>query len=263
MNCFKKHFYLFRNNQNIRIILIIFFELVFSFMVFANSNKYSSEFNEANKLFGNKEIQKSLDKYIDLYNNGYDNFEINYNIGCAYYKLNMIGKSRFYFERALFYKPLDPDLFHNLSIIYKKIYNNPLIAEQIVMNKRLIYFIPSKFVIFLLFLFLSASVILLILFYLMNNKRILLIFLSICSLFLLIFTFLFFIQYYEFNKRNFVVTADYANIYIAPNDKEFILTGLREGDSGKIIDDDDNYYKVKLDNEVSGWIKNNEIITSR
>lgn len=244
-----------------RFVLLFFLLFLLNSVLQAKIKNYRELFDEANKLYTNKDIKNSLEKYLFLFDEGYDNFEINYNIGCSYYKIDEIGKSRFYFERALFYKPFDTDLYHNLLIIYKKIYSNSIAAEQIIMNKRLIFFIPAKLIIMLLFLFLISFTSLLIIFFLVNYKRILLILLSISFLFSVIFTIIFYIQYNDFNDKSFIVSSKNANIYIGPGDDEIVLSNLQEGENGKIIEITDDFYKVKVNNNIPGWIKKDNIIT--
>ena len=112
----------------------IYIIVLFIFIIInTNAKKYKplENFTEANNLYTKKDIQNALKKYLDIFKSGYDNFELNYNIGCCYFKLEEYGKSRFYFERALNFKPFDPDLFHNLIVLYRIIQKNPFYAEQV------------------------------------------------------------------------------------------------------------------------------------
>ena len=64
--------------------------LLLSIIILTNLNakKYSpiNDFTEANNLYTKKDILNALKKYQEIYKKGYDNFELNYNIGCCYFK---------------------------------------------------------------------------------------------------------------------------------------------------------------------------------
>ena len=101
--------------------IILLISLLPIILIPKESNNNKINFNNAITSYSNKKIETALENFLELSKTGYDNFEINYNIGCCYYKLQQPGKARFYFERALFFKPFDSDLFHNLTMTYHKI----------------------------------------------------------------------------------------------------------------------------------------------
>lgn len=240
--------------------------LLLSIIILTNLNakKYSpiNDFTEANNLYTKKDILNALKKYQEIYKKGYDNFELNYNIGCCYFKLEEYGKSRFYFERALNYNPFDRDLFHNLIVLYRIIQKNPFYAEQVIMNKRIIYFIPIYItIIILISLSILAFVFLILIYINANNKKIFLIFLTISILFTSFFIIIFFIQYFDFNNNIFIIKSKNANVYLTPNESENVLTPVTEGTKGTIIEEINGYIRVKLNDGLSGWIKKENIIS--
>ncbi len=244
----------------------IFYIFIFSLIIIININSKENlminDFIEANNLYTNKDIVNALDKYLYVFKNGYDNFEVNYNIGCCYFKLKEYGKSRFYFERALNYKPFDPDLFQNLSVLYKIIQKNPFYGEQLIMNKRIIYFIPIYLtIIILLFFTLLMLISLFILYIKKNNKKNFLILFTIFSIFTIFFIIIFSIQYFDFNSNIFIIKSNDANIYLAPNEVETVLTPITEGTKGKILEKINGYIRIKLNDGLSGWIKEENIIS--
>jgi tetratricopeptide (TPR) repeat protein len=54
--------------------------------------------------------------WMELYNSGYDNYELLYNTGNAWFKLDDIPHAILFYERALLRKPWDDDLRYNLAI---------------------------------------------------------------------------------------------------------------------------------------------------
>lgn len=247
--------------KKIIFILIIFLIILINI----NSVKHSilDDFANANDLYSKKDIQNALNKYLNIFKKGYDNFEVNYNIGCCYFKLEEYGKSRFYFERALNYKPFDADLFQNLLVLYRIILKNPYSGEQIIMNKRIIYFVPIYLTIIIL-----ISLTLLTIFFLLNfykrieRKKIFLIFFTIFFIFTAFFFIAFIVQYYDFNNNIFIIKSKNADVYLAPNESETVLTPLTEGTKGKIKEEINDYIRVKLNDGLSGWIKKENIIST-
>lgn len=242
-------------------IFIIFFILLIN----SNSIKYSAtnDFTKANNLYSKKDITNALNIYLDIFNEGYDNFEVNYNIGCCYFKLEEYGKSRFYFERSLNYKPFDADLFQNLLVLYRIILKDPYAGEQIIMNKRIIYFVPIYITIIILILLTLLTIIFLLIVYIKTDKKkIFLIFFTISFIFTTFFFITFIVQYYDFNSRIFVIKSKIADVYLAPNESDTVLTPLTEGTKGKIKEKINDYIRVKLNDGLSGWIKKENIIST-
>ena len=229
-----------------------------SFYVF----KYATSFSAATSiskyiLEGNK---KALENLKILLDKGYKNFEINYNIGCCYFKLNEYGFSRFYFEKALLYKPFDRDLYQNLLTLYNKILKNPEIGIQEIMTKRVIFFIPL-FILIIMFIitFIVMFLMILIIFNFANIRKLIGILLSIFIFFNLIIIFIFFLQYSEFNKKYFVSTTT-TNVYLTPNNDTTILFSIMEGTKGSIKEEFGNFIKVYLSDDTSGWIKKSDVV---
>jgi tetratricopeptide (TPR) repeat protein len=79
---------------------------------------------EGVELYNNGDFRAAADIWTDLNTAGYDNFELLYNTGNAWFKLNEIPKAILYFEKALLRKPGDEDTRYNLAIA------NTLIADR-------------------------------------------------------------------------------------------------------------------------------------
>jgi tetratricopeptide (TPR) repeat protein len=240
-------------------IIMLFLITSISINIFANNN-FKNEFLKANDLYSKKNFKEALNIYLAILKKGYNNFNVNYNIGCCYYNMQEFGKSRFYFEKALSYKPFDKDLKNNLTILYNK-FQMPSLGEQIIMAKRVIYFFPTPIVILLL----SALIILSIFFafysfFSIKNRKIYFIFFVITFVFTIIFNIFFFSQYIDYNTKTFVCTSKLTNIFAVPSDYETILQTIQEGTSGKVVEDIDRYIKINLSNGTSGWIKKEDVI---
>lgn len=71
-------------------------------------------FEKANSLYNQGEYQAAIEEYLKISENGEHSSELYYNLGNAYYKLNQIAPSIYYYEKALLLNPDDQDILNNL-----------------------------------------------------------------------------------------------------------------------------------------------------
>ena len=87
--------------------------LVFTFLLNAGNDDL---FKKANELYTSGKYQEAINNYESILNEGAHSFELYYNLGCAYYKLNEVGPAIYYYEKAKQISPLDKDLKVNLAL---------------------------------------------------------------------------------------------------------------------------------------------------
>ena len=86
--------------MRLRLFFITF--LFLSFSAFSQSTDINELFTKANQAYIAEKYLEAKDNYIKLLNDfNLDNYAVNYNLGCCYYKLHELGYARFYFEKAL------------------------------------------------------------------------------------------------------------------------------------------------------------------
>lgn len=238
---------------------ILFFTLALSF---SNINFFSldkDKFNNAVLNYNQLKYNDSLTLFLELHKSGYDNFEINYNIGSCYFRLNELGKARFYYERALLFNSLDKELIHNLNVVYSKLGEKDF--DQILLPYRFLFFISPLIISIINILVILLIISFIFLIFKVRVKRvflILIILFSFLSLFLFIFNI---IQISEIKSKRFVVTAKESKIYIAPNENETVLLTVNEGYSGKFTGVLSSFIKIKLSDGLTGWLKSSDILT--
>ena len=71
-------------------------------------------FNSANDLYRQEKIEQAIKIYQKIESKGMVSSELFYNLGNSYYKLNKVGPSIFYYEKALELNPLNQDVKNNL-----------------------------------------------------------------------------------------------------------------------------------------------------
>jgi tetratricopeptide (TPR) repeat protein len=242
-----------------KIILSIF--LLFTVLTAFPEKIDSSLFEKGVTYYVKKEYEKALEIFLKMQQNGFDNFELNYNIGSCYFKMEKQGKARFHFERALIFRPFDRNLANNLKLVYSRVLDDPLMGEQEIMNKRMIFFIPLGLLLSIIILCLLALTAFIYMFInRINLRRLFLILGIVTASFLILFTVLFMIQYAEFKKKIYVVTSSASNIYLLPDEKETVLNTVTEGEKGDVIVINNDYVKIKLPDGSDGWIKKSDII---
>ena len=72
-------------------------------------------FDEGNALYNQGNYTEAIEKYTSIINNGSESAELYYNLGNAYYKINDIANSIFYFEKSLLLDPNNNETKNNLS----------------------------------------------------------------------------------------------------------------------------------------------------
>ena len=70
-------------------------------------------FVSANELYRNGAFEEAIEKYKQIESQDAVSSELYLNLGNAYYKLNKVGPTIFYYEKALKLNPLNEDVKNN------------------------------------------------------------------------------------------------------------------------------------------------------
>jgi len=77
-------------------------------------------FNRGNELYRAGKYQDAAKEYEHIINQGYSSAELYYNLGNAYYRNDQLARAILSYERAAQLHPSDPDITHNLKLVYLK-----------------------------------------------------------------------------------------------------------------------------------------------
>jgi hypothetical protein len=77
-------------------------------------------FNRGNELYRAGKYQDASKEYEHIIKQGYSSAGIYYNLGNAYYRNEQLARSILSYERAAQLYPNDPDITHNLKLVYLK-----------------------------------------------------------------------------------------------------------------------------------------------
>lgn len=220
-------------------------------------------FDEGNALYNQGNYAEAIEKYTSIINNGSESAELYYNLGNAYYKINDIANSIFYFEKSLLLDPNNNETINNLSfsqnMTIDRIETVPVNQVSKFISKFTNLFdYNTWFLISILFEFLSIIVFSLYLFNKNSNtkKR----YFSIGSIFL--FCFIIFLILgvnlkSEYKKNNPAILFDSRISFKSePNERSEELFLLNEGTKVNVLEKINEWSLIELSNGSKGWILN-------
>lgn len=223
-------------------------------------------FNSANDLYRQEKIEQAIEIYQKIESKGMVSSELFYNLGNSYYKLNKVGPSIFYYEKALELNPLNQDVKNNLVFAKRLALDNIEELPKTVFQKININFLQkisyNQWAIVVIIFSLLGSV-LFIVFYFANtpSKKRFYFVLSSLNFVLLILFFSITYQQYTFTKNNkaAIVFAEKTEIRNAPTLNSNQVFTLHEGTMVTVLDVIDDWKKIKIADGKQGWIISSEI----
>jgi tetratricopeptide (TPR) repeat protein len=223
-------------------------------------------FKDANELYKNEKIANAIELYKKIETQGMMSTELYYNLGNSYYKLNKVGPSIYYYEKALKLNPLNDDVRNNLVFAKRLALDNIEALPKTVFQKfsknwlqKLSY--NQWAIVVIVFSFLGSLLFLLYYFAHSPGKKRFYFATSILSFLLLLFSFLITYNQYSFAKSNkiAIVFVEKTKVRNAPTlNSEEVFT-LHEGTKVIILDSVDDWKKIKLADGKLGWIIAEEI----
>jgi tetratricopeptide (TPR) repeat protein len=242
-----------------RIAVIIGF-LVMS-LCLAKANEATETFNKANMLYQNGNFSKSAQYYEKIVNNGYENAEVFYNLGNAYFRMNKIPEAILNYERALRLAPDDDDIITNLNIadlrIVDKIEPVPkFFLVQWYEGIRGLFSSGRWSIIMVVFLWLLLGG--LTGFFVIWSPGLKKLFFGVAlvSIVIVIFSLIFASQQYSIERAHDYAIVFNQTVYVksSPDEDGKDLFILHEGTKVKIVDAVGNWRKMKLANGNIGWL---------
>lgn len=232
--------------------------LLFCFWATAQNE---TPFNKANKAYNEGDFVKAADLYLEILDKGEHSAELYFNLGNAYYKLNQIAPSIYYYEKALLLKPNDEEIKNNLAYSQNMTLDAIEILPQTGLSnlyKRftgvLSYDQWAKAAVFFMILF----VLLYIAFYFFRystRKRVAFIS-SIVAFFFSILAVVFaYIEFDSFNRDNpAIIFAEESQVKTEPNDRSQQAFVLHEGTKVNVLEELNEWKKISLADGKTGWI---------
>ncbi|HPE82192.1 MAG: tetratricopeptide repeat protein [Aequorivita sp.] len=238
--------------------LLYIFILLVSFTSIGQDNTL---FDQGKELYKNGKYQQAINAWMQILDKGEHSAELYFNLGNAHYKLNHIGPSVYYYEKALQLSPNDEDIKNNLAFaenaridsieplpqtVFSKWYNG--IAGLFTFDGWAISAVV--FCVFFVALFLLY-------YFAFSEKRKRLLFVSsLFAGFLLVFSLaMAFMTYGDYSKNQpAIIFANEVDVKTEPSLGSNVAFTLHEGTKVQILAQDGNWFRITLTDGKDGWI---------
>lgn len=231
-----------------------------------NAQDEQKIFESANEMYRQQNYEKAIEYYKTLEKYNLISSELFYNLGNSYYKLNKVGPSIYYYEKALKLNPLNKDVQNNLVFARRLALDNIEELPKTVfqkLNSRYLQKLSYNQWAIVSIVFCVLGSLLFLLFYFSNqprSKRTFFITSLISFLFLIISLTITYNQFSYFkNNKVAIVFAEETEVRNAPSlNSEEVFT-LHEGTKVIVLDTIDDWKKIKIADGKIGWIIANDI----
>jgi tetratricopeptide (TPR) repeat protein len=244
--------------KNILYILLLFTSFIFS--------QNEQVFEKANSLYNNESYSDAIQEYQKILSSGNHSLSIYFNLANAHYKLNQIGQSIYYYEKALQLDSQNDDVLTNLVFA-----NNMRIDKIEVIPSTGFFKIFSSIVNMLSFdTWAICAVIFMILFVLtfvaysqskFTKRKRYFFMISMFAFFLSILSVAFAYQQEKstINEKYAIVFAKESLVKSEPKLNSNEAFELHEGTKVKVLEIFEGWTKIKLTNGSVGWIISDDI----
>ncbi len=223
-------------------------------------------FEQGKERYKEGKYQDAINSWMKILDTKEHSANLYFNLGNAHYKLNNVGPSVFYYEKALQLDPFDSDIRTNLAFaenaridaiqplpqtIFSKWYST--LSGILSFNGWAITAVISSMLFVLLFLlyYFSASE---------GRKRVLFLGSIVSILVLLVSLSMAFQMHSDVNKdKPAIIFAESSEVKSEPNMGSEAAFTLHEGTKVQIIGQDDNWVRIQLIDGKDGWIPTTDL----
>jgi len=242
---------------------------LFSFLFFFNytfGQSPSVVFENANTAYNNAKYEKAVSLYKEILDQGEHSAALYYNLANCYYRLNNVGESVFYYEKAQLLNPNDQDIKVNAAFAQ----NMAIDAVELLPQTQLTHMKNSFFNSFstegwaILAVVLAWLFALFIGLYLWNKapflKRTFFILAILSSLLLVSSISISFMKSSTEESTIYgILFSEKIDVWAEPNSRSEVLFLLHEGTKVQLLDALQEWQKIKIANGSEGWIKGGNI----
>ena len=236
-------------------------------LLLSNTQGLDSIFEQSNAFYTDGKYQMAIDGYKDILNSGFESAELYYNLGNAFYKLNNIPESNFFYEKARSISPTDEDILINLSYAQNlridKIEKLPITQTQN-FKINILNLLSEKGWSVLLIILAWIACVSFVLYLSVNNSGNKRIFFTQFIILMIGFIVVSTINYEKKNLNNekFAIIYDKEiEVWSEPNKISELKFLLHEGTKVKQVDTIQDWVNIQLENGTLGWIQSSSIKT--
>jgi tetratricopeptide (TPR) repeat protein len=241
--------------------------LFFFLLINLSFSQQNDVFIVANEKYNSLDFVGAIEKYNELLSLGFHSSELYFNLGNAYYNLDSLAQSIYYYENGLKYFSNDYSLIQNLEYLNNLTVDDieslpeDIISKQV--NNFLKYFSLSTWSIITIITAMLSCILFLFYFFSKSSQTKRTSF-AIFILSFLLTSFLLFINFQIYKaQRNLefgIVFEEVIEVNFEPNDKSEVLFEIHEGTKIEVIENfDKDWLKIKLSNGQIGWVIKNQI----
>ena len=223
------------------------------------------DISKGNNAYQNQEYEKAKEYYEEFVQKGVRNFNLFYNLGNTYFKLENYGLSRLFYEKALKFRPLNKDLVFNSKLLQARLKDKEENEESFLQHifKEIYYFFSINLLsIFVLicFILIMLTIVLLTLAEKPTTKIVVRVFMVIFSILFMIFLIFAVGRLNEFYNKNFAVIVDETVFaYSGPSSDFQQVFTIHKGLKVRVEKFDKYWVLIKLQSGNGGWIEKNSI----
>lgn len=243
-----------------------FISLLMIFLSLTSFAQNTALFDQGKELYKNGKYQQAINAWMQILDKDEHSAALYFNLGNAQYKLNHIGPSIYYYEKALQLSPNDQDIKNNLAFaenaridsieplpktVFSKWYKS--VAGVFTFNGWAILAVVFSILFVTLFLFYYFS-------YIERRKRLLFagsMFMGILLAATLTMAFFTFDDYSK--KQPAIIFASEIEVKTEPSMGSSAAFTLHEGTKVQISAKDGNWYRITLADGKDGWIPGSDL----
>lgn len=218
--------------------------------------------------FENQNYKEAIDLFEELVQNGFSSSSLYHNLGLSYFQDKNISKSILYLERAQRLDPFNKSIDHNLKIVKESVQSEITSLPKFFLLKwyeTIVMLGSATFWLFMHIFFLLTMVVL-VYFFLIKGLRIGLHQSYIIGIIIgmLVFSLIFagfsYSRNFEIQRKDVaIVMQDNTTLRLGAEENSKEVEKINEGVKVYILDQINDFLKIKLEDGTVAWIKNNEI----
>ncbi|MFH1411621.1 MAG: tetratricopeptide repeat protein [Candidatus Omnitrophota bacterium] len=242
--------------------MLFFMTIAVWVTVFSSVSAYAGTdvktlFAEGNAYYETGDYEKAVEAYEKILKEGYESGNVYYNLGDAYFKKGDLGRAVLNYERAELIIPRDSDLAANLRFVEEKIKGNrkdPVVSiwnwmplrtyERSLTANELSLSASALYVLMVIMLFGAVAM--------PGNRRKFLVISVILLLLSLVTTA---VLSHKVSGNKAVIVGSETEALFSPFDSGTKFFTLYEGMVCSVLENKDDWYKVRREDGKVGWIK--------
>lgn len=246
----------------------ILFLMLFLLIGISNANVKNdceSSFKKGNQFYKEKKYEEAINAYSYCIANDLVSSDLYYNLANSQYRNSNLGLAILNYEKGLLLDPFDEDIIHNLKMAKLQTKDkvtdeteNPILTAIFAVY-NFIGFDVGLWILFGLFVF-GSILLIMRMFY--RGERSYLFYPFYATTFLIALLVASSVAYRVYDREFHsygIVTSKNVDVMSGPGNSFQVLNELNEGTKFEIVNENDNWYNIKLGESVSGFVSKEKI----